>query len=76
MRGIGGHTGWFFLFLLEGLLTFVIGLIVSYIAMPSLGWNSLLQSFLYLPQSPVATKSFLCRRQWYTEREEVIMINV
>lgn len=29
MRGIGGHTGWFWLFLLEGLLTCLIGVIVS-----------------------------------------------
>jgi hypothetical protein len=29
MRGIGGHTGWFWLFLLEGLLTCVIALVVS-----------------------------------------------
>jgi hypothetical protein len=31
MRGIGGKTGWFWLFLLEGLLTFIIGAIVSFI---------------------------------------------
>lgn len=29
MRGVGGKTGWFWLFLLEGLLTFIIGIIVS-----------------------------------------------
>lgn len=28
MRGIGGKPGWFWLFLLEGLLTFVIGVVV------------------------------------------------
>ncbi|KAF4205348.1 hypothetical protein CNMCM8927_006350 [Aspergillus lentulus] len=59
MRGVHGRTGWFWLFLIEGLLTFVIGLI----------------SFFYLPQSPTHTKSVLCPRSWYTEREEVIMIN-
>ncbi|KAL1850945.1 hypothetical protein Plec18170_006782 [Paecilomyces lecythidis] len=57
MRGVGGKSGWFWLFLIEGLLTFVIGFI----------------SFLYLPSSPTNTKSFLCRRPWYTERQEVIM---
>lgn len=30
MRGIEGKTGWFWLFLLEGLLTFVIGALVSF----------------------------------------------
>ena len=59
MRGIGGKPGWFWLFILEGLLTFIIGLL----------------SILYLPQSPVHTKSVLCPRTWYTEREESIMIN-
>lgn len=59
MRGIGGKPGWFYLFLLEGILTVVIGFV----------------SYLYLPQSPVATKSILYRRQWYTERQESIMIN-
>jgi hypothetical protein len=31
MRGIGGHAGWFWLFLLEGLLTCVIALVVRLI---------------------------------------------
>lgn len=28
MRGVGGKAGWFWLFLLEGLLTFLIGFAV------------------------------------------------
>lgn len=59
MRGIGGKPGWFWLFLLEGLLTFVIGVL----------------SILYLPKSPTATKGIFFRKSWYTEREETIMIN-
>ena len=59
MRGVGGKPGWFWLFLLEGLLTFVIGIV----------------SLLYLPASPVRTKSLLHPKSWYSEREEVIMIN-
>ncbi|KAE8154349.1 major facilitator superfamily domain-containing protein [Aspergillus avenaceus] len=59
MRGVHGKTGWFWLFLIEGLLTFVIGLV----------------SFFYLPSSPTNTKSVLCPRPWYSERQEVIMIN-
>ncbi|KAK2606322.1 hypothetical protein QQS21_003253 [Conoideocrella luteorostrata] len=59
MRGVAGRSGWFWLLVLEGLLTLVIGVV----------------SFLYLPLSPTSTKSVLCRSPWYTEREEVIMIN-
>ncbi|CAD6441390.1 0507edf3-df38-4c38-8c09-2cc7e636c6ff [Sclerotinia trifoliorum] len=59
MRGVGGKPGWFYLFLIEGLFTFLIGVI----------------SILYLPQSPTKTSSVLCRKSWYTEREEIIMVN-
>jgi predicted MFS family arabinose efflux permease len=60
MRGVNGKPGWFWLFLLEGLLTVLIALV----------------SFFYLPSSPVGTKGVLFRKGWYTEREEVIMVNV
>ncbi|KAI1848485.1 hypothetical protein JX266_005791 [Neoarthrinium moseri] len=59
MRGVAGRPGWFWLFLLEGLLTVILGVV----------------SFLYLPLSPTSTKSVLCPRPWYTEKEETIMIN-
>jgi len=59
MRGIGGKPGWFWLFLLEGLLTVVIAVL----------------SFIYLPAAPTATKNVLWRKGWYTEREEIIMVN-
>ncbi|KAK3313276.1 major facilitator superfamily domain-containing protein [Apodospora peruviana] len=59
MRGIGGHTGWFWLFLLEGLLTVVLGAI----------------SYLYLPASPTNTTGVIFRKPWYTERQETIMVN-
>jgi len=59
MRGVGGKPGWFWLFLLEGLLTLLIGVVC----------------FFYLPQSPVNTKSVLRPKPWFTDREEKIMIN-
>ncbi|KKK20444.1 MFS transporter [Aspergillus rambellii] len=59
MRGVRGKPGWFWLFLIDGLITFVIGLI----------------GFLYLPSSPTNTKSIIYPRAWYSEREEVIMVN-
>ncbi|RMZ70176.1 major facilitator superfamily transporter [Pyrenophora seminiperda CCB06] len=59
MRGIGGKPGWFWLFLLEGLLTAVIAIL----------------SFLYLPAAPTNTTNVLWRNGWYTEREEIIMVN-
>ena len=51
MRGIGSHPGWFWLLLLEGILTVVLGVV----------------SFLYLPMSPTNTKSVLFPKPWYTE---------
>lgn len=59
MRGISSRPGWFWLFLLEGLLTLVLGVI----------------SYVWLPTSPTNTKSLLWRKPWYTAREETIMIN-
>ncbi|PNH64238.1 hypothetical protein VD0002_g4352 [Verticillium dahliae] len=59
MRGIGGYPGWFWLFLLEGLLTVVLAIISS----------------LYLPASPTSTKNVLFPKGWYTERQEIIMTN-
>lgn len=60
MRGIGGWEGWRWLFALEGLLTVLIGIF----------------SFFYLPPSPTQTASkFRGKDGWFTEREEVIMVN-
>ena len=59
MRGVGGKPGWFWLFLLEGIFTFLVGLL----------------AYFYLPDSPTRTTGLFWRRPWYTERQEVIMIN-
>lgn len=47
------------MFLLEGILTFIIGL----------------ASYFYLPYSPTRTKSVVWRKGWFNEREEIILVN-
>ena len=60
MRGVGGWEGWRWLFALEGILTIFIGIF----------------SFFYLPPSPTQTASkFRGKDGWFTDREEVIMVN-
>lgn len=59
MRGIGGWPGWRWLFLIEGLLTLIIGL----------------SSFFLMPASPVQTKAWWRPKGWFTEREEKIVVN-
>ncbi|KAL1836228.1 hypothetical protein VTJ49DRAFT_5409 [Mycothermus thermophilus] len=60
MRGVQGQSGWRWLFLLEGLMTLVIGLF----------------SFLLMPAGPCQTASwFRGSKGWFTEREEKIMVN-
>ncbi|OHW98791.1 MFS transporter [Colletotrichum incanum] len=69
MRGLEGHAGWRWLFLVEGLLTLVIGIF----------------GFLLMPAGPCQTSSwFRGKNGWFTERrapapstvrEETIMVN-
>ncbi|KAJ5555799.1 hypothetical protein N7461_004269 [Penicillium sp. DV-2018c] len=60
MRSVGGWEGWRWLFAIEGTLTCIIGII----------------SWFYLPPSPTETASwFRGKDGWFTEREEVIMVN-
>ena len=60
MRNVGGWEGWRWLFALEGALTAIIGVV----------------SWFYLPPSPTETASwFRGKDGWFTEREEVIMVN-
>lgn len=51
--------GWRWLFLLEGLITLIVGLI----------------SFFKMPASVSQTKSWYNKKGWYTDREEKILIN-
>ncbi|KAB5591823.1 MFS transporter [Ceratobasidium theobromae] len=60
MRGLHGWEGWRYLFLIEGAMTASIGIL----------------SFFWLPASPTQTKGILRGKNgWFTEREEIIMVN-
>ncbi|PVH83653.1 retrograde regulation protein 2 [Cadophora sp. DSE1049] len=60
MRGVDGHAGWRWLFMIEALLTLVVGLL----------------AFVLMPSSPASTASWFRGEQgWFTEREEKIMVN-
>ncbi|KAH6666779.1 major facilitator superfamily domain-containing protein [Verticillium dahliae] len=60
LRGVGGWEGWRWMFAIEGGLTALIGVF----------------SYLYMPPSPTQTASwFRGRKGWFTEREEVVMVN-
>lgn len=60
MRGIGNWEGWRWLFVLEGGLTAIIGVL----------------SWFYLPPSPTQTASwFRGKDGWFSERDEIIMVN-
>lgn len=59
MRGIGGLEGWKWLFLIEGAITFIIGMASFYLMVPS----------------AVQTKNWMHPKGWFTEREEKIVVN-
>ncbi|GAA5840477.1 hypothetical protein JCM3766R1_000298 [Sporobolomyces carnicolor] len=59
MRGIGGHAGWQWMFLIEGLFTFAVGV----------------ASFFMLPPSPSQTKSKWFPKGYFSDREVKIIVN-
>ncbi|TDZ21412.1 putative transporter [Colletotrichum orbiculare MAFF 240422] len=60
LRGVGGWEGWRWLFAIEGAVTALIGV----------------ASWFYLPPGPTQTAGGLRGKDgWFTEREEVIMVN-
>ncbi|KAF2228085.1 major facilitator superfamily domain-containing protein [Elsinoe ampelina] len=59
LRGFHGYEGWRWLFLFEGILTLTIGI-----------W-----SWFMMAPSPTQTKSWCRPKGWFSEREEVIMVN-
>jgi MFS family permease len=55
----GDRAGWRYLFLVEGLITLAVGVI----------------SYLLMPPGPTQTKAWFRPKGWFSEREEVIMVN-
>ncbi|EGO03481.1 hypothetical protein SERLA73DRAFT_165163 [Serpula lacrymans var. lacrymans S7.3] len=59
LNGVAGKAGWRWLFLVEGLITFVIGFM----------------TFFRMPPSPTQTKTWFRPKGWFTDREETIVVN-
>ena len=60
MRGVAGWGGWRWLFLLEGIITLIIGVF---------SWG-------LMPPGPTQTKNwFRGKKGWFTDREEYILVN-
>ncbi|OJJ88671.1 putative MFS transporter [Aspergillus glaucus CBS 516.65] len=60
LRGVNGQSGWRWLFLIEGLITLIIGL----------------SAFILMPPGPCQTASWgRGKKGWFSPREETIMIN-
>jgi hypothetical protein len=59
MRGVAGWAGWRWLFLIEGLITLLVGI----------------ASFFLMPASAVQTKTWFRPKGWFTDREVGIVVN-
>ena len=52
LRGVGGRAGWRYLFLIEGILTLVIGI----------------ASYFMMPPGPTQTRAWFRPKGWFSER--------
>ncbi len=59
LRHVTNTAGWRWLFAIEGALTFLIGLF----------------AFFWMPPGPTQTKTRWRRKPWFSEREEIIIVN-
>ncbi|KAJ8456823.1 hypothetical protein ONZ45_g18564 [Pleurotus djamor] len=59
MRGHFGHSGWQWLFLIEGCITLGVGI----------------ATFFKMPPSPTSTRTWYRPKGWFTEREEYIAVS-
>ncbi|CCM03642.1 uncharacterized protein FIBRA_05786 [Fibroporia radiculosa] len=59
LDGVHGMAGWRYLFLIEGGLTLLVGLL----------------SFVMMPAGPTQTKAWYRPNGWFSDREEIIMVN-
>ncbi|KAI0516956.1 MFS general substrate transporter [Xylaria bambusicola] len=59
LRGVLGWGGWRWLFLIEGIITFTIGVV----------------SFFMMPASAVQTKTWFRPNGWFSDREVAIVVN-
>ncbi|KAK9360832.1 major facilitator superfamily domain-containing protein [Lipomyces starkeyi] len=60
MRGVLGYSGWRWLFLIEGLITFIAGILAYGMMLPA----------------PTKSKSWLRGKNgWFSDREELILVN-
>ncbi|KAF8636336.1 hypothetical protein AX16_010991 [Volvariella volvacea WC 439] len=59
MRGTLGYSGWRWLFLIEGIITLMVGI----------------ATFFRMPPGPTQTKTWYRPNGWFTEREEVIAVS-
>lgn len=63
-------AGWFWLILINGLLVFMVGLVVRQQAVKCIHVSDWVQSIFYLPSGPTKTQTVLWRKPWFTKREQ------